>query len=294
MVSFVAKKLNFGTRTPITISHGCLLHFMFVLALRSIRFGNFYIPSAHTVSEAERIRFTKILMNLREGDETRLEMPSTLTNTERKFIHELAAQLGLVSKSTGKGENRRIAITKRDETKKKTGNEDSMPVLNIGKSGIKILKQHISKFPMSNDEELESRETGSSLVNAILGNGNENDDEKIGSTLNHLGLGVAKEASIVQPREKHVDLVKRRSRHAFYQQQKTENPEAYQKAIASRSKLPAFSRQQEIVETVAANPVVVIQGETGCGKSTQCPQFLLDANPEANIVVTQRRFFVFL
>lgn len=248
-------------------------------------------PTAHTVSESERIRFTKILMNLREGDESCLEFPSTLTNTERKFIHELASQLGLVSKSTGKGENRKITVTKRAETKKKTGDEESMPVLNIGKSGIKILKQHISKFPLSKDEEMESKETGSSLVHAILGNGNDaGNDEKLSNTLNHLGLGVAKEASIVQPREKHVDSAKRRSRHAFYQQQKTENPEEYKKAIASRSKLPAFSRQDEIVATVAANPVVVIQGETGCGKSTQCPQFLLDANPEANIVVTQRKF----
>lgn len=230
-------------------------------------------------------------MNLREGEETRLELPTTLTNTERKFIHELAAQLGLVSKSTGKGENRRIVVTKRAETKKKTGDEEAMPELNIGKSGIKILKQHISKFPLSKDEDLESRETGSSLVNAILGDDG-NDDEKLGNTLNRLGLGVKKGATIVQPREKHVNLEKRRSRHAFYQQQKKAgaNAQQYQKAIASRTKLPAFSRQQEIVATVAANPVVVIQGETGCGKSTQCPQFLLDANPDANIVVTQRVF----
>ncbi|CAJ1951310.1 unnamed protein product [Cylindrotheca closterium] len=243
---------------------------------------------SHTVSEGDRIRLTKILMNLREGEDTRLEFPPTLTNTERKFTHELAAQLGLVSKSTGKGENRHIVVTKRAETKKKTGDEESMPVLNIGKSGINILKQHISKFPLSKEEENESKETGSSLVNAILGKDG-NDDENLSNTLNRLGLGVAKGANIVQPREKRVDLDRRRSRHAFYQQQKTANAQEYKKATASRARLPAYSRQQEIVATVAANPVVVIQGETGCGKSTQCPQFLLDANPEANIVVTQPR-----
>ena len=74
-----------------------------------------------TVSESERIHFTKILMDLREGEQSRLEFPSTLTNTERKFIHQLASQLGLVSKSTGKGEDRRIAVSKRNENVKASG-----------------------------------------------------------------------------------------------------------------------------------------------------------------------------
>jgi len=242
---------------------------------------------SHTVSEADRIRYTKILMNLREGDETRLEFPTTLTNTERKFVHELTGQLGLVSRSTGKGENRRIAVTKKAENKKATGDEESMPVLNIGKNGVRLLNKHIANFPLSKEEVWESKETGSSIVHAIQDTNDS--DERLTSTLNHLGLGVAKKASIVQPREKYVDLAKRRSRHAFYQSQKSSNKQEYQKAIASRKRLPAFSRREEIVAIVAANPVVVIQGETGCGKSTQCPQFLLDANAEANIVVTQPR-----
>lgn len=33
--------------------------------------------------------------------------------------------------------------------------------------------------------------------------------------------------------------------------------------------LPIFESQDEILETINANPVVVIQGDTGCGKSTQ-------------------------
>ncbi|RHY29798.1 hypothetical protein DYB32_004842 [Aphanomyces invadans] len=54
--------------------------------------------------------------------------------------------------------------------------------------------------------------------------------------------------------------------------------------------LPVFKHKEEILDHVATNPLVVIQGETGCGKSTSVPQFLLDANAEtANIYVTQPR-----
>jgi hypothetical protein len=62
---------------------------------------------AHTVSEQTRIKFSKMLMDMRESAAIdQIEMPSDLTNTERKFIHLLASQLGLKSKSSGKGENR--------------------------------------------------------------------------------------------------------------------------------------------------------------------------------------------
>ena len=50
-------------------------------------------------------------------------------------------------------------------------------------------------------------------------------------------------------------------------------PEAVPEA---RRRLPAFTTREELLSVVAANQVVVIKGETGCGKTTQVPQFLLD------------------
>lgn len=43
-----------------------------------------------------------------------------------------------------------------------------------------------------------------------------------------------------------------------------------------RRRLPAWSLREEIVRTVRGSQVVVISGETGCGKTTQVPQFILD------------------
>ena len=240
------------------------------------------------VSEAERIKFTRILINFREGDEARLKFPPDLTNTERKFIHELAGQLGLVSKSTGKGENRRIAVSKRNETKKKTSDEDDLPVLRVGRAGTEALKKHFQQFPPTHLEDLESHETGASLLETLMGDA-ESADAAVAETLDRLGLGRDKEARQVKICFKPVDLERHRRQHALAQRQKHSDEKKYQQMLRMRSKLPAFSHQAEIVSTVANNPVTIIQGETGCGKSTQSPQFILDANPTCSIVVTQPR-----
>lgn len=62
--------------------------------------------------------------------------------------------------------------------------------------------------------------------------------------------------------------------------------------LSQRTSLPAWRFQQEIVQTVLLNQVTVICGETGCGKSTQVPQFIIDSmgvGEKVNMIVTQPR-----
>lgn len=53
--------------------------------------------------------------------------------------------------------------------------------------------------------------------------------------------------------------------------------------------------ESEILDAISHNSVVVIRGATGCGKTTQVPQYILDEYiktdraAECNIVVTQVR-----
>ncbi|KAG0721052.1 ATP-dependent RNA helicase DHX36 [Chionoecetes opilio] len=62
-----------------------------------------------------------------------------------------------------------------------------------------------------------------------------------------------------------------------------------------RKKLPSYKMRDEIVDTIRNNQVVVLSGETGCGKTTQVAQFLLEdavASGEGSvcrIVCTQPR-----
>ncbi|XP_046351215.2 putative ATP-dependent RNA helicase DHX57 [Haliotis rufescens] len=77
--------------------------------------------------------------------------------------------------------------------------------------------------------------------------------------------------------------------------EKKQSSGSYKNMIAQRGKLPAWDRQDEIVETIESNQVVVISGMTGCGKTTQVPQFILDkylrskSMKMCNIICTQPR-----
>lgn len=55
-----------------------------------------------------------------------------------------------------------------------------------------------------------------------------------------------------------------------------EDNDKYKRMMSGRRKLPAWQKRNEILNTVKKSQVVVISGETGCGKSTQVPQFILD------------------
>lgn len=82
----------------------------------------------------------------------------------------------------------------------------------------------------------------------------------------------------------------------------TENPSRYSKnelktrakrLLKVRESLPVFQNKDKIMSHILSNPVTVLIGETGSGKSTQIPQFLMDVLCQEpgckGIAVTQPR-----
>jgi len=70
---------------------------------------------------------------------------------------------------------------------------------------------------------------------------------------------------------------------------------ANQQMINFKEKLPCFTMKAELLNAIIKNQVVVVSGETGCGKTTQVPQFILDhavlqgRGSCVSVVVTQPR-----
>jgi len=54
----------------------------------------------------------------------------------------------------------------------------------------------------------------------------------------------------------------------------------YNFAYRPKSNLPILSMRNKVVSMIASNSVVIIRGSTGCGKTTQVPQLILDAEFE--------------
>lgn len=84
---------------------------------------------------------------------------------------------------------------------------------------------------------------------------------------------------------------------SFFAEQLTEmeNSQHYQERLKKRMELPVFYKQADILQAISEHNVILISGDTGCGKTTQVPQFILDdmirknSGAKCNIVCTQPR-----
>ncbi|XP_061072656.1 ATP-dependent DNA/RNA helicase DHX36 isoform X3 [Conger conger] len=80
--------------------------------------------------------------------------------------------------------------------------------------------------------------------------------------LEYLFQDILRESSLDQELKR--DLLKKR-----------DNPK-YTEMLKFREKLPSYKMKEDLVQLVRANQVLVVSGETGCGKTTQVTQFILD------------------
>lgn len=219
---------------------------------------------ADAVEEELRISFTKQLLRLREENLNEITFSNQLTNIERKFLHKLAGELGLVSHSHGKGEDRKITVTKRaGNNELSVDKEDEIPVVQFSKTTTKLLKTQFHVVDPSVMATLNTTEVSRSFAFDVSNKPNAAEQDK----------------RVIM------------SSYERAQRDRLAHPN-YSKVQESRSSLPAFEHAANVCKLIEENQIVLVSGETGCGKTTQVPQFLLDdpkIGSTCRIVVTQPR-----
>lgn len=189
-----------------------------------------------------------------DENEKELEIPSSLTANERAYVHRYCQDLGLISKSRGKGNKRFLTIYK---VKEESVSVQSRFTMTKGSSNL--INSLLNSFPVTSRDKHEL--SGQKLHKGII-----SEQNKILARENRLVLGNGP----------HVP------------------PEARETEIGKAAEgLPIFEFKDEILKAIDENQVTFIAGDTGSGKTTQVGQFLLQQHHSTKtpcrIVCTQPR-----
>ena len=107
--------------------------------------------------------------------------------------------------------------------------------------------------------------------------------------------GRQRRSRVVRPLDADSAAARRASEALQKEQALLDTTSSHEQMRNARRKLPAYGSRDELLTSVSAARVIVVSGETGCGKSTQVPQYLLEEECRhgrggaCKIVVTQPR-----
>ncbi|KPA85805.1 putative Atp-dependent DEAD/H RNA helicase [Leptomonas pyrrhocoris] len=200
-----------------------------------------------------------------------LSFPSSLTPAQRNVVHRIAMTFNLDHRSSGEGVNRVLKLTKIGGAidainRQRDAAEGGVRIKTIdGYQGAQeLVHSHLSS------EDIDS------LTFDLKPHKNSMTSE-IKLVANH-PFSEAKRFRVHQPGLSSVPRPTHHINRVELQQ--------------FRKSLPAYRHGPEIINAVKTNDVVVISGDTGCGKTTQIPQMLFDAgifNKKDDIICTQPR-----
>lgn len=203
------------------------------------------------IDESTRRRIIRTLEFFQSSDEEEYKFEAGLSNDDRRFAHLLAQKMGFKSKSYGTGKERRLSVRKAN---KKGGSDNQF-----------------ANLPHFTFSEESKRAMGDLFAHFPPGDGNLKD------------LVGEKSGSMANARHRHSDIF---SRPVMTKDEITRKLEAVtsrretvsdlKEITVLRSKLPIASYKDAITSAVESHQVVLISGETGCGKTTQVPQYILD------------------
>ncbi|CAL8280780.1 unnamed protein product [Lota lota] len=197
------------------------------------------LPKDIDLDEEVKMAVHISLKRFHHSKQREMEFPSSLSSTERAYIHRLVESWGYMSKSKGEGPRRFLTVWKKNSL---TALQSAM-TLKMSHNSVHVLCRLLQRYPVNNKERADLQVTSEFSPSATAADGSQGKNRS-----GRLNNGI---------------------------------PQVPQKAVSSaldgqHCSLPVHAYREKILRLVKDNSVVVVVGETGSGKTTQIPQFLLD------------------
>ena len=208
-------------------------------------------PNTAKVDETTRIRLTRDLEQFQNSNATEYKFEAGLSNEDRRYVHLMARKMGFKSRSSGVGKERRLSVMKHNK-----GGDDKqgekLPQFTFSQESKRALGELFSHYPPGdgNLSEMVGKNSGGTY------NARHKSWDDVFSRPSMTKDEIARKLETLNSKRKTVFGLK--------------------EIDELRSKLPIASYKDVITSTVESHQVVLISGETGCGKTTQVPQYILD------------------
>ena len=230
---------------------------------------------------------------------TEITFPPGLSNHDRAVVHAECRKYGLRSKSHGKGEARAVTIYKPKEKSRASGVFD----LPMSAASAAALRAHFERHPPTAAEIARAE---SEAAGVFAGDDDDDDDEKGLSTTQEEETGTRHNdmsskgggkgggrnkngtAASMSPEQ----VAAARAAHAAAVGAATTG--AQQQLAHARANLPIAAFREEILRAVRKNRVVLVAGETGCGKTTQVIDIEREVFFSFRLFFFMRAFFISL
>ncbi|XP_053948087.1 3'-5' RNA helicase YTHDC2 [Anastrepha ludens] len=208
-----------------------------------------------TLSRDDRLQLHQRISQFLAGSDVELVIPG-LSNVQRKYLHKYIAHLGLLSRSYGPESNRVLHITHRKRLKS-LGHVRKLELSAASRSllekSLPVFEAHVIDANRVQHQQISRQQLQKK--------------SRLRSESLLIGLG----SRLVPPRANRI------------------SSELYR----DKQELPIYLYQEEIHNMLKQHAIFIISGETGSGKTTQVPQYILNDSMRRNrpcrLVVTQPR-----
>ncbi len=232
--------------------------------------GKSLASASKNCSENTRIDVRARLKEFQHSTEVKYAFPPGLTSEERAYIHTECKKYGFQSKSYGKGDNRYCTVSK---PKAREAKDSEAKTLTLQQESVQHLELLLRKHPPTERELL-----GNTLQMAVPKRHRRQNGGRKGGQASSSRAELWNEAQVKKALD---SLRQRRSSPQCAAIQRT------------RMSLPIAKKREEILDLVDRNQVILLAGETGCGKTTQVPQFIAEHSwgkgKPCRVVCTQPR-----